>query len=166
MAAGRYKGVIVVSAFGHHTPARLGLKQLKPGVPKESALEGYFADCRSDEVGVLRQISEPLAASPNKVWLLSVVAKQDLWVAEEARAHEFYSSAEYDQIVKDVAARRGARSFRHETAFVSLLIANMVSPKGETLKKNAAGYDQRAQIESVRRLYEAIGQLLLWEAEK
>lgn len=164
LAAGKYRGVILVSAFGYHTPARVGLKQLKPGMSKEEAWASYLTECRSDEVGVLRQLTESLVASPKKVWLLSVVAKQDLWVADEADAHAFYSSGEYDRIVRDVSARRTPQSFCHEIAFVSLLIANLISPKAELLRKNTAGYDQRAQTESVRRLFEAIGQLLVWEA--
>lgn len=106
-----------------------------------------------------------LAECPKKVWLLSVVTKQDVWCREDVAARQFYAGP-YADIVREVADRRGTKPFRHEVAFVSLTISNFVAADGERLRPNAEGYDQRLQVESVRRLFHAVGQLLVWEKEK
>ncbi len=37
---------------------------------------------------------------------------------------------------------------------------------GEQLKPNAAGYDQKLQVESIRRLFETVEELRKWETAK
>ncbi|QDU24307.1 ATP-binding protein [Urbifossiella limnaea] len=169
VSAGKYRGVVLLTAFGYHTlsgssPAKAHpLYQPGGRQPTADFLTRFVDDRRAEEVRVLRNLAPHLRACPKPVWLLTVVAKQDLWAHEQAAADAFYRSGDFGAVVAELAAGRNAAGFRHELVFGSLVIANFESGAGEVLRKNAAGYDQRAQVGSVRRLVEVIHRLVEWE---
>lgn len=157
IAKGTYRGVIVVNANGYHTLAQESYKAhaLYKG-NKDEFLTAYLGACRADELAVLTRVPAALGAAPTKTWLLSVVAKEDLWWPNRDDAHAFYANGPYAERIAGVAAVHGITRFRHELVRVSLVINNFQSGEGESLVKNAAGYDHRLQVESVRRLFEAL----------
>lgn len=75
----------------------------------------------------------------------------------------FYGSGAYANAVAGITAVRGATRFRHESVRTSLVINNFQSGEGEPLAKNAAGYDHHQQVDSLRRLFEALNALREWE---
>lgn len=164
LAAGSYRGVILVSAAGYHSMARRSYKDhpLYTG-SKDSFVEAYTTAGRSDEVEVLRQLAPHLRTAAGNVWMLSVVTKEDLWWPERQQVEGGYTSGEYAALVEDVATSRGQRDFRHELVSASLVISNFTTGEGEVLRKNVEGYDHRRQVESVRRLFEVVTALLQWE---
>jgi hypothetical protein len=156
--------VIVVNAFGYHTFARQSYKHhsLFTG-NKESFLERYLEACRQDELAVLKRIVGSLRTAPGKMWLLSVVAKEDLWTNDGKATKEFYTEGEYANAIAGVTATKGAINFRHELVTASLVISNFSTSASEILKKNTEGYDHRCSVESIRRLQEVINSLREWE---
>jgi hypothetical protein len=58
---------------------------------------------------------------------------------------------------------KGNRLFRHELAFGSLVIRNLTTARNEKLKDNLAGYDHLRQVNSLRRLFEAVEALENWK---
>ena len=66
--------------------------------------------------------------------------------------------------IEKIRGQRSAQQFRHEPVFASLVISNFATGAAEQLKPNAAGYDQKLQVESLRRLYETVDALRKWEA--
>ncbi len=167
LAAGEYRGVIVVSANGYHTPLHQSYKDhpLYKG-DKETFLADYCEVCRNDEAAVLKRIVPHLRVTAGKVWLLSVVAKEDLWWSERQDAATFYTTGGYAEALTVLASARGHQLFRHELVPVSLVINNFLSGAGELLRKNTEGYDHRKQVESVRRLFEVLDALREWEETK
>jgi hypothetical protein len=136
-----------------------GVKQ-----PTAEFLGRYLPDRRADELRVLRQLVPHLLACSQKVWLLSVVAKEDLWGDERQAVEAHYRTGDYGTEVAGLAATKNAANFRHELAFASLVINNFATGAGDLLKKNLEGYDHKAQVESVRRLVELVGGLKDWES--
>ena len=164
LAGGTYRGVILVSASGFHSFPHGSYKRhpLYTG-NKDEFMEKLVTQGRADEAAILARLVPHLRTSPGKLWLLSVVTKQDLWWKEADAVREWYSGGEYHRAVSDVSAARGAAGFRHEWLGVSLVINNYRSGEGEVLRTNTAGYDARRQVESLRRLFEAVHALLEWE---
>jgi hypothetical protein len=165
LAAGKYRGVILVTANGFHSPVHRSYKShpLYKG-DKESFIAEYLAAGRQDELEVLRRLAAYLRLAPGRLWLLSVVTKEDLWWRQTDReVDQWYGAGEYAKVVSEMAADRGATGFRHEIATVSLVINTFATAGGEVLKPNLEGYDHRRQVESVRRLFELLGALLEWE---
>ncbi len=166
LGAGHYRGVIVVNAFGYHTLANLSYKEHPLyDHTKESFLTAYLEACRRDELTVLKRIVGPLTTAPGRMWLLSVVAKEDLWDSDTQLASRFYTEGEYANLLDTVSRTKGAVNFRHELVKASLVISNFETSKGEILRKNTEGYDHRHCVGSLRLLLEAINSLREWEAK-
>jgi len=157
LSAGRFRGVILVSAFGYHSiTGNVPLATIKPGKKREAALEEFLGECRADEFAVFRELCEAMKPSPKKLWLLSLVTKQDLWAREEAAVQAHYLSGEYAAVVGQLAADRGSQLFHSELAFASLVISNWVAGRNERLVKNTEGYDHQDQVTSVRRVIDIL----------
>lgn len=164
LAAGRFRGVIVMGANGYHSPTQRSHRDhdLYRG-NKDAFLTAYWASCRESELAVRTRVANALRVSPNKAWLLSVVAKEDLWWPERAQVTAFYHTGAYAEALDGIAAARGIRHFRHELIRLSLVINTLRDGEGDWLARNVAGYDHRQQVESVRRLFEVLDALREWE---
>lgn len=136
---GRFRGIMLFSAYGHHSLGEISFKSLelyeKCGRRKRDFLSAYFESKRRDELDVLRRLQPYIETSSNPLWLLSVVAKQDLWWSERQSVERFYRYGEYGAIIASLANKRGAETFQHEFAFTSLVIQNLTSGQNEVLKK-------------------------------
>ncbi len=153
----------LVASFGFHSLGVISYKQHRLFKKSKSKfLEAYLAHCRSAEVELLERALDSLARCDKKVWLLSVVTKQDLW-AQDRMAEGFYATGDYGRrIAAFLAARPRAR---HELVSCCLLIRNFVTGQGEDLAKTVAGYDHVAYLGSIRRLLKCLSSLQAWEAE-
>lgn len=167
LAGGKYRGVVLVSAYGYHSLARGSYKRhpLYAG-NKDRFLEAFVERGREDELAILRRLDPHFRIGPGKMWLLSLAAKEDLWFKEYDTVRDFYLAGIYHETVSSLSGVRGTVNFRHEFLPLSFVISNFVSGDGETLRSNTAGYDQRRQIESVRRLFEVLKELMDWENTK
>jgi hypothetical protein len=165
LASGRFRGVILLAAYGHNS-FMLSYKQHRLyGGDKDRFVDSFCTEQRAEELAVLRQLAPHLMASRGKVWLLTLVTKQDLWWPKHREVETYYLEGEYGGEVQKIVGQRGARQFRHETVLASLVISNFSTGAGEHLKPNAAGYDQKLQVGSLRRLFETVDALRQWEAE-
>ena len=167
IAAGQYRGVIFVGACGYESLPKGGYKDHLLYTGDVGAFRSaYLAANRAGELGILKRLSPFLGTAPAKLWLLTVVTKEDLWYPRRKEAATQYGQGEFPALVESVRFARGDSRFRHEHLALSLVIANLTTTTGESLWKNAEGYDHRRQIESVRRLFEVLKALLDWEAAK
>ncbi len=166
VASGVFRGVVLMNAYGYHTFSTRSYKthHLYKG-SKPEFLKAYFTDRRDDEIRVLKQLAQHLAVCPQRVWLLSVVAKQDLWGTQQDAVEEHYQRGEYTKELAPAAQSLGVRSFRHEVVLVSLIIRNLESPAGERLADNESGYDMRRLTESLQHLVNVLTGLRTWESE-
>jgi hypothetical protein len=168
VSQGKYRGIIVVSAYGYGSFS-------KPSSYKDHQLyEGNKAEFwarftereRQDEIEVVRRVAGAIAVVKGKVWLLSVVLKQDLWWHDHTIVEEHYRQCDYQRAIQEVSLKMSRATFRHELHTMSLVISNLKTASGETLQENAKGYDQHLQAESQRRLFEIVHGLRRWEDEK
>ncbi len=165
IASGKYRGVILVGAFGFESlPQGIGYKDhpLFSG-DVDTFRKNYLAHCREGELSVLQRIGPALKMSPKPIWLLCAVTKEDLWYARRKEFIAQYNQREYANAVESIRIARGDARFRYELLTLALVISNLKTKQGETLWKNSEGYDQRQQVEGVRRLFEVLKSLLEWE---
>lgn len=156
IVSGEFDGIILLSSFGFHSIGEF--YQLSPKGPSDPEFLGnYLARCQSDEIAVLDELMPFLSAAKNKCWLLHLVTKQDLWWDLRQSAIVHYRDGEYGERAKRV--RQGDCNFRQEFAFGSVVIGNFTTSNGAELARTAAGYEQRLQVESMRRFWEILGSL-------
>ncbi len=164
LSAGKFRGVILLAAYGYHTLGQIRYRdhRLYEG-NKGRFLQRYLADRRDQELTVLRQLAPHLKANRKKLWLLSLVAKQDLWWRESERVQRHYRDGDYGGELAGILARSGQRNFRYEFVFACLVISNFTTSLGENLQKNSQGYDHAMHAQSLRRLFEVVDALKNWE---
>jgi hypothetical protein len=166
VAGGMYRGLILVTAYGHQSIARDSYQQhpLYAG-NKDKFLAALLDQQRAEELTILEQLVPVLRVAPNRLWLLSVVAKQDLWWPNRQEVERHYREGVYQVRLAEVFGERGHQERRHEVCPVSLVIQNWTTrTAGERLRPNAEGYDQTLQVASIRQLLETIDALRQWEA--
>lgn len=169
LSAGKFRGVILLASYGYHTLGLYSYKDhriYKAKGHKDTFLEAYLQENRAEEVEVLRQLIPHLKVNKGKVWLLTLVSKQDLWWPDRDEVEKHYREGAYGAQIQDLQAHLGQHHFRHEFAFASLVISNFNTGVGERLAENVGGYDHPLQVKSLRRLFEVVEALKNWETGK
>jgi hypothetical protein len=160
LVAGKYRGVIVVASHGL---ASIPLESYKDhklyegSIPK--FLEAMREEERAEELEVLKRLLPSFQLVKGKLWLLTVVVKQDLWWPEKDDVERHYRDGPYREQLIAEAAKLSPTIFRHELVFASLAISNFRTAKNELLVPNAKGYDQPEQVRSLRKLFETVDAL-------
>ena len=155
---GRFRGLILVTAYGHESIARQSYKDHPLYESrKDSFVQALLERQRQDEIALLDRLVPILQQVPKKFWCLSVITKQDLWWPDHAEVEKFL----HDGVYREWLERLGP--LRHEACSLSLVIQNWETREHETLKPNAAGYDSAKQRESIQRLFEILDALRRWE---
>lgn len=167
IAAGRIRGLVLVGSNGYHTLGDIGYKAhrlYKEGMSADEFLAEYLAAAREEELQVLRRVMDYVKLSPAKMWVLSVIGKEDLWFGTREEVERTYRLGAYGDLVAAVVDAKNRSDFRHEFVFCSLLIRNFGTGRGEQLAVSTSGYDQSQQVKSVHRLFETVDALKKWES--
>lgn len=169
IASGVFRGVILMNAFGHHsfnTPSMKDHRLWATTKTKTKFVPAFLADRQAEELRVLQQLVPFISTCKRKLWLLSVVAKQDLWAKHQGAVDRHYRSGAYAAAVQSMANALGSHAFRHDLVFVSLIMKNLETPAGEKLQTTAsAGYDMTRLADSVRQLVSTFESIRSWEIE-
>lgn len=149
LARGKIIGIINVVSWGYHSLRQIGYQETKyyqAGMKKEEFLGNYLEARRQVELDIARQLVQPLVLAPRKLWMMTLVTKQDLWWNERLQVQRHYMEGEYDTFIQDISRGRGEQNFRHDYVSASLVLDNFVDVNGELLKPTTAGYDQKTQL--------------------
>jgi energy-coupling factor transporter ATP-binding protein EcfA2 len=166
LASGHYRGVVMICAYGYHS---LG-DYLSPQSHKlyqkdapEKFLESFLAEGRTEELRVVEHIAGSMIANQEPFWLLTLVAKQDLWWDQREAVEVHYREGEYGQKIAQLQQQLNPKQFRHECVFTSQVIRNFESKNGQLIAKVASGYDQIRVGQSFQKLCEVLDGLRTWE---
>jgi hypothetical protein len=166
IAGGNYRGIILTSAYGYHSFWQISYKQhvLFQG-SKERFLVDFLAAGRKEELRVFEYLRPALESISGRLWILVVVTKEDLWWPDRANVRNHYEGTDgpWQAILDAVRVANKNLELRTIVAYLSLVINNLTTAEGETLIKNAEGYDQRLQVNSQRHLLEVLDGLREWE---
>ncbi len=163
---GSFRGVILVTAYGHHAIGDFSYRNhrlFKEETGLEGFLDEYIKECLSLEEQTLTKLCDAMRQCTSPIWFLNVVTKQDLWWPFRDEVDLHYRSGNYSSILRDSLGSKSPRNFRNEVAFVSLVIRNLTTGRDELLKQTTAGYDQVIQVESLQKLIMVLNGLMEWE---
>jgi energy-coupling factor transporter ATP-binding protein EcfA2 len=167
VAAGEFRGIIIVASYGHNTLREGSYKHHPLGLgTKDEFLTRYLEQQRVEEVRVLNQLVPYVRMTNQKLWLLTVVTKEDLWYSDTQAVNAYYAEGAFGTALKNLVTDKGQQLFRHEASTASLVISNWTTSTNESLVKNTAGYDHAKCVGSIRRLMECLESLIGWENKK
>ncbi len=168
LCEGDFHGIIFLVAYGYHSVGQARWKELplaktlsRKTLP--AFMKAYLERQREEEMNVLREMSSHIRACKTKLWLMTLVGKQDLWYSDQTKVSAHYETGKYGSLIRELQQANGSQLFKHDLVLASLVISNFTSSVGETLAKNQAGYDRVLQVNSLKRLVEVFDSLRRWE---
>jgi len=166
LANGRFRGIILIGAYGYHAlGGEVSYKEhrLYKGDDNRFLLD-FLADRRLEEQRVLERLLPHLrVANRNKLWMINLVTKQDLWWDRHSEVVRHYREGSYGQAISAVTQNLGGARFRSEFVFSSLVIANFKTGRGETLANTVGGYEDELRVASICSLWDTLFALKAWE---
>jgi GTPase SAR1 family protein len=126
MTTGKAAGVINVVAWGCHSVSGLAeyrehiiYKDWKASHANEDLSVQHFTtmfrkEKLEEEIEALKFVHPHMKSAKGNVWMITVVAKQDLWWDKRHDVVDHYTKGEYDNIIQDIRAHRGHGNFMHE----------------------------------------------------
>lgn len=162
LAAGKSFGVINVVSYGYHSFAELGFEKHKlyrKGMIPKDFMGVYLPERRREEIRVLDALKPYLLTAHARIWMVTLVTKQDLWWAQRAEVNDYYTSGEYAAHLEDIVRQRGAQNFVHRLVSASLLWNNFKDHDGTVLATTTAGYEQSVRAANLKRALNVIHDL-------
>jgi energy-coupling factor transporter ATP-binding protein EcfA2 len=166
LASGQYRGVVVICAYGYHSLGDYLNPQSHRLYQKDAPdkfLESFLAEGRAEEIKVVEHVAGSIAANQHPCWLLTLVAKQDLWWDQREAVEAHYREGNYGKKIAELQQKLNPKQFRHECVFTSQVIRNFESKDGQLIAKVASGYDQLRVGQSFKKLCEVLDGLRNWE---
>ena len=166
LAQGKSRGIINIVCYGHHSFTELNYKATKyfldlpesvrNTISKEDFVKLYLESKRARELEIMREMLPHLKTAKERIWMLTVVTKQDLWWKERATVQAFYEGGEYNSYINEIATNRGQQNFAHAYVSASLVINNLQTNDADILVPTAEGYDQNLQYANLFKLVDTI----------
>lgn len=161
LAAGKAGAVINVVSWGYESIGETSYKETDlfrrdPGQSQEQFLAAYLAEQRGKELAVIAELAHHIKTAEKKIWMITLVTKQDLWWDRRAEVRDYYEQGPYSASIGEIAAARGSQNFRHEFLSASLVIHNFRTGQGEPLAGNIGGYDEVIQAQNQANLLRTI----------
>jgi hypothetical protein len=143
LAAGKTVGVVNVVCWGYHSTQleQPRLRIYRSGMPIEEFRDAYLAAMRAEELEALDSIIPHLSVAPGKLWMITLVTKQDLWWPQRNEVQDHYLRGEYAKRLEPVIRGKGETNFSHHLFSAALLKQNLVTGDGVCIAETAAGYD-------------------------
>ncbi len=163
ISTGKIAGVINVVSYGYHS-VDIGNKSFKDtsyfnADRIDNFLDDFLKEKRREEIRYLKKIAEHIKTAPNKVWMLTLVNKQDLWWNKQKEVENFYKNGEYNAIIEDIVSSRGTNHFLHEYISCSLFSCNFQIGSDFT-KRTVEGYDEPLRRANYNNFVENLNSLL------
>ncbi len=161
LASGRAGAVINVVSWGYESIGELSYRETAPfradpAQSQEQFLAAYLAERRRKELEAIADLAHHIKMAEKKIWMITLVTKQDLWWDRRTEVRDYYERGEYQEQIEGIANARGSQNFRHEYVSASLVISNFRTGQGELLAPTVGGYDEIIQADNQANLLRTI----------
>jgi len=173
LVKGAYRGVILVVDYGYHAIKSVRVRDHYHTVfgeakgKRKEFLPKLLTAHRKEELDLLTKLLPYLKTVAEKLWVLVVVLKQDLWVTDQSRVEDYYErSGPWSVLMNDLRKAMSGKPFWLHTVYSCLHIQNYTTKDGsEIIKRNTAGYDAVSQRKALTGLLEVFDALRAWEEQ-
>lgn len=170
ISSGKATGIINIVSNGYHSIGESinykQIKYLKNGEPKgntiysnnmtnEKFMEEFTKNRLEREIEIIEEIKHRIKDSKEKLWMITLVTKQDLWWDKKEEVQKYYLEGEYNKIIEEIKSAKGAQNFHHEYLSTSLIINNFRIGT-DILKETVKGYDEVIKIHHMNQLINTI----------
>jgi hypothetical protein len=162
---GKVDLIINVVAWGYHSFSFSSYRDFpfyRSGMTTQDFLEIYLQERRIKEQKALEKIvgslllTEITNQKKKKLFLVTLVTKQDLWWNERLQVQTYYEKGEYESQIQLIRNKLGSANFVHEYCSAALVMENLVSGTGELLATTTGGYDDRLKFANLQALLKII----------
>ena len=155
-SAGKKFGIIHVTSFGYHS-TNIDIKALREGNETSNTTTlRYLGDCRRKEIEIANDLCARLKKHNLPIWMISLVAKQDLWWNEKNIVEKHYKEGDYFKAVASLAVAHTVPGFRHEYFSVALHSQNFSDGSGTLIHPTTGGYDDAIKYSHQEKLLSMI----------
>ena len=102
LASGKTAGIINVVSWGYHAFQELSYKETEyynDPMTVGEFMGVYLENRRQRELEIIEDLSHRLKDAPGKIWLVTLVTKQDLWWNNRHEVEEYYTDGPYNDII-------------------------------------------------------------------
>ena len=146
IGSNKINGIINVVSYGYHS-LDIGNNSYKTStyynneVDDDKFLENYLNIQQEKEIRYLKKTVEHIKSTEKKIWMITLVNKQDLWWDRKEEVQEHYINGEYNSVIEEIYKSKGEMNFVHEYVSCSLLNSNFRI--GNDFGRNTIqGYDE------------------------
>lgn len=133
------------------------LKQYQEGMQPSAVLEAFAANRREQEIATVDWLLE-VKPKDDRLRLVTVATKQDLWWRWRDRVRDHYESGPYAAAIASLEQRLGQGNLHHSLWSVAQISKNLRDGDGEVLLPTTEGYDEPRRKWHERRLLEIMGE--------
>jgi hypothetical protein len=169
ISAGNVDVIIFVASYGYNSidveNTYQEQKYYAQGMTPQQFLPHYLEEIRKEEIQVLdNDLRDCIETSSNKIRMLTVITKQDLWWDQRSQVKQHYQFGNYDTIIEKIRKKRGEHHFDHDYISVCLESVNFITkdnqpnqpPNSATFQLTISGYDSILQRANLNNLHNRI----------
>lgn len=160
---GQSAGIVNVVSYGYHSMRDLRYTEspaFEEGMDKKEFLEAYLTRRREKELNVIRKLKTRIEDAEADPWMMTLVAKQDLWWEERSEVQKWYSEGPYGDVIREIKSERGERNFQHLLTSASFIIRNFVDGENNVLATKQGEYDEMHKLAHQQRLSKQVHELV------
>ena len=164
LGRGKSQGIINLVSYGYHSLSPEEYPSIdrhplhRDSKSKADFLNKYLNNMRAAETENLRRMVPHLQQVPGKLWMITLVTKQDLWWDSRFQVRDHYAKGDYSNCINEMKICLG-KNFLHEYSSTSILPSNFRTAKGETLAKVTAGHDAALHSENLKNFIDKFREL-------
>jgi len=110
LSSGDIQGVINVVSAGYHSFNELSYKETKSyqqGMSVDGFVQAYTEASMQRELDVIERLTPRLCDAKAKIWMITLVTKQDMWWDQRDRVKRHYTDGKYNDFIEHISSQRG-----------------------------------------------------------
>lgn len=160
------QGLFNLVSYGYHAPystkgvdeyekfEKILNNSTKPLNDKK--IKKFLEHNREQEIKNIQSLMHKISRA-KKLWMITLVTKEDLWWDKRLDVHKFYKQGEYNNYIEQIKTLMGSEKFVHEYESVCLVINNLVTgDEQKNLRNTSPGYTSNMREKSMQRLLKTI----------
>lgn len=163
LRSGNSIGIVNVVAYGYHSFRDLQFSDLsvyEEGMSVEDTMHAYTTFRRKKELDALKYLKTRIQDAKGDIWMMTLIAKQDLWWEDRTTVVDAYESGPYNEVIREIERAKGSQSFTHTVASACFIIQNMRDSSDVIVASRPREYDEVVKLGHLTYLRQRFDELI------